>query len=219
MKKFLVAFIAVLLILPTLLYAPAEAASNLEKEQQSSKYEEQQPSKFTFEDVMALEPFISVENGLFKFDSNSAKKAGHDKELIKMQKDYLSDINKQINNGKLKAESNLEIVDLQPVVNGGVSIMATCPGKSTSLAHHWWGVDRYLNNCQANRFGADMASVAAGYTGAGIIAAIWFPAVGIAGGVIASYSALMSSRVYANNYGRGIYVAITYVAFFNIEPQ
>ncbi|PLR76238.1 hypothetical protein CU633_16765 [Bacillus sp. V3-13] len=136
-----------------------------------------------------------------------------------MQKDYLSDLNKEIKKGKLKALSNLEIVELEPVVDGGFSIMASCPGKNTALAYHWWGVDRYMNNCNPNEFAADMASVAAGYTGAGIVAAIWFPGVGVAGGVIASYAALMSTRVYANNYGSGVYLAITYAGFFNVRPQ
>lgn len=77
-----------------------------------------------------------------------------------------------------------------------------------------------MNSCEANRFSADMASVAAGYTGAGLIASIWFPGVGVAGGVIATYAALMSSRAAANNaYGTGIYVGITYAAFFNMSPQ
>ncbi|MCM3705837.1 MULTISPECIES: hypothetical protein [Cytobacillus] len=214
MKKFLVAFMAVLLILPTLLYAPTQA---------SSLDEEKQTSEYTFEDVMALESYISVKNGLFKFDSSSAKKDGHDQELVKMQEDYLSDLNKEIENGKLKAKSNLEIVELEPVVaegSGDFSVMAaSCPGKSTDIAHHWWGVSRYMNDCEANRFSADMASVAAGYTGAGIVAAIWFPGVGVAGGVIASYAALMSARVAANNYGSGVYMGITYVGFFNVEPQ
>ncbi|MDR7003054.1 hypothetical protein [Neobacillus niacini] len=169
-----------------------------------------------------MEPYISVKNGLFKFDSSSAKKDGHDSELVKMQQTYLTDLNIEIKNGKLKAERNLEITVLEPVAaggSGGFSTFATCPGKNTSLAYHWWGVSRYLNNCNANKFAADMASVAAGYTGAGIVAAIWFPGVGVAGGVIAAYAALMSSRVYANNYGSGVYIGITYAGFFNVEPQ
>lgn len=111
---------------------------------------------------------------------------------------------------------------LDPVVaegSGDFSVMATCPGKNTSLAYHWWGVSRYMNNCKANVFAADMASVAAGYSGAGLVAAIWFPGVGVAGGIIASYAGLMSARVYANNHGSGVYVGITYAGFFNIEPQ
>lgn len=71
-----------MLILPSLLYAPAEASSA----QVNSLDKEKQTSEFTFEDVMALESYIAVENGLFKFDSSSAKKDGHDKELVKMKK-------------------------------------------------------------------------------------------------------------------------------------
>jgi hypothetical protein len=92
-------------------------------------------------------------------------------------------------------------------------------GKNTSLAYHWWGVSRYLNYCNANKFAADMASVAAGYTGAGLVAGIWFPGVAVAGGIIASYAALMSARVSANNNGSGVYIGITYAGFFNVEPQ
>lgn len=111
---------------------------------------------------------------------------------------------------------------LEPVVaegSGDFSVFATCPGKNTAVAYHWWGVSRYMNNCKANVFAADMASVAAGYTAAALVAGVWFPGVGVAGGVIASYAALMSARVYANNFGSGVYVGITYAGFFNIEPQ
>ncbi|GLB62107.1 hypothetical protein [Cytobacillus sp. NCCP-133] len=211
MKKFLVSLMAVLLILPVLLNTTAQASS-LGK----------QTSEFTMEDVMALESYISVENGLFKFDSSSATKNGHDKELVKMQKDYLSDLNTEVKNGKLKVESNLEIVVLEPLAaeeSGDYTTLVSCPGKNTSLAYHWWGVSRYLNYCNANKFAADMASVAAGYTGAGLVAGIWFPGVAVAGGIIASYAALMSARVSANNNGSGVYIGITYAGFFNVEPQ
>ncbi|WP_419881403.1 hypothetical protein ACN6MY_17940 [Peribacillus sp. B-H-3] len=76
-----------------------------------------------------------------------------------------------------------------------------------------------MNNCEANKFGADLASVAAGYGTGGLVAAYWFTVVGIAGGVIGGYAALMSSQAYSNNEGKGIYVGITYAAFFNMEPQ
>lgn len=219
MKKFLIAFMAVLLILPVLLNTTAAHASNsINKEQQINQ---QQTSEFTWEDIQALKPYISVKNGLFKLDSNSAKKDGNNKELIKGQKDYLSDLNEKIKKGELEVESNLEIVSLEPLVaDSGFSILASCPGKSSSKeTYHWWGTSRYLNNCQANKFAADLSSVAVGYTGAGIVAGIWFPAVGVAGGLIAVYAGLMSSRVYANNEGKGVYAAITYASVFNIEPQ
>lgn len=159
---------------------------------------------------------------MFKFDSSSAEKDGHDKDLVKIQKDNLNDLNAMIKQGKLKALANLDIVNLeQSVADGGVTPMYTysCPGKNTFLAYHWCGVDRYWNNCNGNRFAAGLASVAAGYGTAGLVSAVWFPGVGVAAGIIGEYAALMSSRVYANNYGYGVYVAITYVAFFNIEPQ
>lgn len=214
MKKMFLSFLAVLLFLPTLLSAPAQAASNNSVPQES---------EYTFEDVLALEPYISVNNGLFKMDTSSAQKDGHDKELIKMQKYYLNDINKEIKNGKLKAESNLEIINLEePVIEQGTgdfSVMATCPGKNTSLAYHWWGVSRYMNNCTAIKFAGDLGSVSAGYAGAGAVAALWFPGVAVAGGVISAYAALMSSRVSANNYGSGVYIGITYAGFFNVKPQ
>lgn len=111
---------------------------------------------------------------------------------------------------------------MQPAVEepaGEFSTMITCPGKNTSVAYHWWGVSRYLNNCNAIRFSWDLASMAAGYATAGGVAAFWFPGVGAVGIVISGYAALMSSRVSANNYGKGVYAAITYAGFFNIKPQ
>ena len=121
----------------------------------------------------------------------------------------------------------MEIVSLDspsisgPISNsGGITLLASCSGKNTKLAKHWWGVCRYMNSCQANRFSADMASVAAGYTGAGLVAGAWFAGVGVAAGVIATYAALMSSRAASNNSkGKGIYVGITYAGFFNMKSQ
>jgi hypothetical protein len=216
MKKFLVALMAVFMILPTVLNTVAEASGSLNVTEKS------QAKVFTYDDILELEPYIAVKNGLFKFDSSSAKKDGYDKELVKMQKDYLSHLNTQIEKGILKAESNLEITSIEStelVTDGGFTTFRSCPGKSTDLDYHWWGVSRYMNDCEADRFGADMATVAGGYAGAGAVAAIWFPGVGVAGAVIASYAAVMAARISANNYGSGVYVGITYAAFFNIEPQ
>ncbi|WP_419881404.1 hypothetical protein ACN6MY_17945 [Peribacillus sp. B-H-3] len=50
---------------------------------------------------MELEPYISIENGLFNLGSNSAINDGQNEELVKMQEEYL------LKYGKLKTESNL----------------------------------------------------------------------------------------------------------------
>jgi hypothetical protein len=65
----------------------------------------------------------------------------------------------------------------------------------------------------------DQELVAAGYVGAGAVAALWFPGVAVAGGVISAYATLIGSHVSANNFGSGVYIGITYAGFFNVEPQ
>ncbi|MEH7012247.1 hypothetical protein V7087_15775 [Neobacillus niacini] len=79
-------------------------------------------------------------------------------------------------------------------------------------------VNEKIEDCTYNRVPADKIRSYA-YAGAGLVAGWWFPGVGIAGGVIASYAGIMSARVYANNFGNGVWVGITYAGFFNIEPQ
>jgi hypothetical protein len=54
---------------------------------------------------------------LFEFNSSLMKKDGHNKELVKMQNDYLSDLNKEIKYVNLGAESNLEVIELDPVAD------------------------------------------------------------------------------------------------------
>jgi hypothetical protein len=82
---------------------------------------------------------------------------------------------------------------------------------------HWWGFDRKFTNSQAQDF-ADYAATVAG--GAGIVTGIgaWFPPVAAIAGVQTGYWTLVSARVNANNEGNGVYIGVTWVAIFNVEP-
>ncbi|KMM36759.1 hypothetical protein [Guptibacillus hwajinpoensis] len=238
MKKFLVALMAVLMIMPSFASNNAQAAN-------SNGIDQHQITEYTYEDIKELKPYVSVKNGKFKFDSSQAKKDGFDKELVKMQKEHLSGMNKEIKNGKLKAQNNLEIVTVDsdskveveqanpdlPVIEPNspddnvvasavpYAKASSCLGKNTSVKYHWWGYSRYMDSCRAEKFAYDMAVVGAGAGGAGTAAALWFPPAGVAAGVMGMHATIMSVRASANNHGYGIIVEITYAQFFNIDPQ
>ncbi|PFG13515.1 hypothetical protein [Bacillus sp. es.036] len=237
MKKIIVALMAVLMIMPSFAGSSAHAASSNGKDQQ-------QVTEYTYDDIKELKPYVTVKNGKFKFDAIQAKKDGFEKDLVKMQKEYLSGINKEIKNGKLKAQNNLEIVTVNsdssveveqanpdlPVIEPNTpddSVVTPsvttaylgCYGTTSAVKYHWWGYSRYMDRCAADTFSADLAGIAAGTAGVAAATAYWFPGAGAAIGVIGAYPALMSSRAAANNHGYGIIVEITYAGFFDIEPQ
>lgn len=197
------------------------AAENVESTIQTKNIE----GEFTFEDIMSLEKYVSVNHeGLFNLDTTSAVKDGVSLELLEGQQRYFDSLNLEINEGKLKANKNLEITNLDSnsntyLPNGEISLFANCNGKTTNPVEYWWGKSRKFNSCDANKFAADLASVAAGAAGAGILA-IWVPGMGWASLASSAYCALYSSRVTANNaYNTGVIIDMTWAMVYDIEPQ
>ncbi|QPQ31242.1 hypothetical protein [Lysinibacillus sp. JNUCC 51] len=196
------------------------ATENVESPIQTKNIE----GEYTFEDIMSLEKYVSVNEGLFNLDTTRAVKDGVSLELLEGQQRYFDSLNLEINEGKLKADENLEITNLDSnpdtfLPNKGIYLFANCNGVTTSPTVHWWGKSRKFNSCDANKFAADLASVGAGAAGAGILA-IWFPGMGWASIISAAYCALYSSRVTANNaYNTGVIVDMTWAMVYDIEPQ
>lgn len=173
---------------------------------------------------MSLERYVSVNSeGLFTLDTTSAIKDGVSVELLEGQQEYFNSLNLEIKEGKLQANENLDIINLdsdfdEDLLNSGVSLYA-CKGVTTNPVTHWWGQSRKFNSCDADKFAADLAGVAAGAAGAGILA-IWFPGMGWASVASAAYCSLYSSRVTANNaYGTGVKINMTWAMIYDIEPQ
>lgn len=83
-----------------------------------------------------------------------------------------------------------------------------------SWTEHWWGYDRKFNNSQAISFSNYCLTVAGG----AVIVGGYFPPVAALGGITGGYFAIVSARINENNKGNGVYIGVTWVAVFNIEP-
>ncbi|GGJ23031.1 hypothetical protein [Paenibacillus hunanensis] len=180
--------------------------------------------EFTKQDVLALEPYVSVnDNGLFELDYSKAQENGVDIELLDGQKNYFNTLNKQIESGELEAHSDLSITpkNSAPLTsNLNKSVTATCAGKSTAVQQYWWGYSRYMNSCEANKFSADLTGVSATSGGIAVIAAYFGALPAVPPGITAAYFGLLASRVSANNANStGIYLEMTWALAFNITPQ
>lgn len=124
-------------------------------------------SQYTVDDVKALEPYISVENGRFVFDTDTASGDGVPSDLINGQTAYLQKLNTQAANGEIAIADDLSITSLTPSAPmTRADHWASCGGgKNTATTNHWWGYSSYAYDCETNRMSADFnscASVAAG---------------------------------------------------------
>lgn len=213
MKKFLAVFLSMVMMFS--LSVTAFAQSPVEAEPTVSA------SQYTVDDVKALEPYISVENGRFIFDTDAASDDGVPSDLINGQTAYLQKLNTQAANGEIAIADDLSITSLTPsapMTRAGH--WASCGGgKNTATTNHWWGYSRYACDCETNRMSADFNSCASVAAGVGVVGA-YFGAVGaIPGGLSSAYWWLLASRLDANNHGHGVYVEMTWVLVFDITPQ
>jgi len=197
------------------------AENNVESTIQTKNIE----GEFTFEDIMSLEKYVSVNNeGLFILDTTSAVKDGVSLALLEGQQKYFDSLNLEIEEGTLKANKSLEITNLESDYNtyspnGGVSLLGNCNGVTKPAVEYWWGKSRKFDSCDANKFSADLYSVAAGAAGAGLLG-FWIPGMGWASIGTTAYCSLYASRVSANNSrNTGIIVDMTWAMVYDIEPQ
>jgi len=185
--------------------------------------------EYTFDDILALEPYVHVEDGLFILDENSANDAGIDYELIQGQQEYFSYLNQQVKTNAISVSQDLTIQDLSEgsngVQNNSPMLFASCKGATRPAEYHWWGYKTYLNSCDTKKAISDANTVggSAGITAAGLGGlGVWFP-VFLAGGVIAGltsgYFWLFATRLDANNNGRGVIVDMTWATVYDITPQ
>ncbi|MGE7093569.1 hypothetical protein ACQKII_19360 [Lysinibacillus sp. NPDC048646] len=185
--------------------------------------------EYTFDDILALEPYVHVEDGLFILNENTASEAGIDYELIKGQQEYLNYLNQQVESNAISVSQDLTIQNLsednQYQKTSAMLAKASCNGKTTGAEYHWWGYKTYLNSCDTKKAISDSNTVAAG--GAITAAALgglgyWFP-VFLAGGVISGltsgYFWLFATRLDANNNGRGVIVDMTWATIYDMTPQ
>ncbi len=167
--------------------------------------------------IMALEEFISVDNGRFVFDMQRARDRGIDQELLNGQQAWLDSINQMAEAGEVVINNDLSIIS-----NEGESACGhwySCGGgRSTSISYHWWGYSRYACDCETNRMINDFNSVAAIAAGLTMLTK-YFGVSAVPFGLSSAYFWLLSSRLGANNHGRGVYIGMTWILAFNIDPQ
>lgn len=185
--------------------------------------------EYTFDDILALEPYVHVEEGLLILDENSASDAGIDYELIKGQQEYFNYLNQQVKTNAISVSQDLTIQDLSEENIGyqsnSLMLLADCKGVTKPAEAHWWGYKTYLNSCDTKKAITDANTVGAsgGITGAGLgVLGIFFPVLLIPGGVSAltgSYFWLFATRLDANNNGKGVIVDMTWATVFDITPQ
>lgn len=175
-------------------------------------------TEYTVDDVKALEPYISVENGRFVFDTESAIADNVDTELVNGQSAYLATLNSRANSGSITINEDLSIDT--PATMAQARHWASCGGgRNTSVTEYWWGYSRYACDCETNRMSADFNSCASVAAGVGVVGAYFGPIGAIPGGLSSAYFWLLASRLDANNQGRGVFVEMTWVLAFDITPQ
>lgn len=156
--------------------------------------------------IDAIEPYVEVtKDGLLQF--KKVPQAIYDKYRLDELQKHFDNLNSLVRNGDIIINSDLSIV------NQSISTMAVY-GQWT---YHWWGYDRNFSNSETQDF-VDYCNSIAG--GAGIVtgATSFFPPVAAIFGVTTGYFTLLGARVVANNQGNGVYIGVTWVAVFNVEP-
>lgn len=183
-------------------------------------------TKYTVDDVKALEPYVYVENGNFMLDKERAIADNVDEVLLDGQQDYFDILNNRAEQGKIIINEDLSIVNTEfqtataNLGNARAGHWYSCGGgRNTNTVEYWWGYSRYACDCETQRMAADFNSCASVAAGVGVVGA-YFGAVGaIPGGLASSYWWLLASRLDANNHGRGVFVEMTWILVFDITPQ
>jgi hypothetical protein len=175
---------------------------------------------FTKDDILTLEKYISVnKKGFFEIDKKQAKADGVNNSLLNGQEDYLKHINSLIKTGELTANESLEIESNNTLALRSGHWWSCGGGMNTSVSYHWWGYSRYACDCETQRMSADFNSCASVGSGITLVAAYFGAVPAIPPGLSSAYFWLLSSRLDANNHGRGVYVEMTWLLVFNITPQ
>lgn len=161
-----------------------------------------------FSDVNTVMQHVSVnESGHAVLDSEYSKQFYelYDLDLLEL---HLDSLNEKVDAGIIKINKDLSITDLS----------VTTYASYSKWTYHVWGYDRNFNNKQAIVYANDLNGIASGLTMGGSALANLMPIVGAGVLVSAGYYGLLSSRVTANNKGKGVYVAMTWARIFNVKP-
>lgn len=184
-------------------------------------------SNYSIKDVKKLEPYVKVNNGKFLLDEEFALKDGFDQELLNMQKEYFNLLNELSNYGYIRINNDLSIENIERNISTYIkepeyyTHKYNCNGGILSNTnYHWWGYTRYFCDCATNTFSDDLSGVSSLYAGISIASAAFGNApISTVSGISSAYWSLVSSRLSANNRGKGVYAEMTNVLVFDITPQ
>ncbi|AMQ71806.1 MULTISPECIES: hypothetical protein [Bacillus amyloliquefaciens group] len=210
MKK----FASVLLVL-CLLMSLAPNVLALEKQSPVKSYSEEQYDK---QDILPLEKYVSVKNGLFALDYEKAKADGIEKGLLDGQKAYFEYLNDEITAGKLEAKKDLSIVEKTESASPEMAPLA-CKGKNYGPKHYWWGYHVKMNSCATDNFVHDMNTAGSTAAGIAVFTAYFGFVPGAIPGAASVFFGLMANRADANNKGKGVKADITWALAFSFSPQ
>lgn len=156
--------------------------------------------------INTVKPYVALTKSGTLVLKNMPQKI-YEKYNLSQLEDHFSNLNKDVKTGKITINRDLSIKD------NSVSIGATY-GKWT---YHWWGYDRKFSDSGAKYYSDYLGTLAAGGSFVTGITA-WLPPVSAIAGITSSYWGLVSIRVSANNHGDGVWVGVTWVAAFDVDP-
>ncbi|XAZ14660.1 hypothetical protein HUS59_16850 [Bacillus velezensis] len=178
-------------------------------------YSEEQYDK---QDILTLEKYVSVKNGLFALDYEKAKSDGIEKGLLDGQKAYFEYLNDEITAGKLEAKKDLSIVEKTESESPEMAPLA-CKGKNYGPKHYWWGYHVKMNSCATDNFVHDMNTAGSTAAGIAVFTAYFGFVPGAIPGAASVFFGLMANRADANNKGKGVKADITWALAFSFSPQ
>lgn len=202
MKRIISSLVVLMLLLGIVSPSYATVNENKKINKELSKLDKEQAKM-----IKEVEPYVKVtEKGTLTLE-NVPKKFYNKYKLEKLE-EHFDSLNESILNGDLTVNEDLSIQD------NSISTYAVY-GKWT---YHWWGYDRLMSNSYANWYANEyIPTVAAGGT---IItgATAPFPPISAVAGITTGTLLLLQARINANNEGNGVYVGVTWVLVFNVEP-
>jgi hypothetical protein len=199
MRKFILSVLAAVLVLS--MYVPNSSVV------QASEIEISDTDRLSMQNQKMIQEVMKYvqlnEDGTVSFKDNVPKLAYAKYQLSDLQK-HFDVLNEGVLNDTLRIEEDFEVTEI------GISPMASYG----SWDYHLWGYDRNFNNSQAIQYASDLELLAI----TGYAASYLFPPVAGIAGLTATYYLLLSNRVTANNKGKGVYVAVTWIRVFDVEP-
>lgn len=163
--------------------------------------------------INEVEPFVYVtEDGKFSL-KDTVPQDLFEKYQLDQLLEHFDKMNQEVDNNTIIVHEDLTIEEV-----GGAPLLSTFRAVQGRWTRSWWGYERYYNNSQAITFRNQLSHASGIATGVKGITKK-FPPVATLSAITSAYLSQMARRIDANNRGRGVWVGITWVAVFNINPR